>query len=117
MRCLRCGHCCLSYMVVIVVDPDIGPETEENLRAINLAEERCPHLVGDGPPYTCAVHELPWFKQTPCATHGQIERYDDELCRIGNYVLNGIKTPGMRSSCASAASSASKGRTSKQPSG
>jgi len=85
--CLRCGSCCQVSFVVIVDDPEIGP-AEDNLRAINLLEEPCPHLQGDTPgEFSCSIHDRPWYKETPCATHGQIERGNTN-CRMGEYVLN-----------------------------
>jgi hypothetical protein len=78
-------------MVVIVVDPDLGP-VEGNLRGLNfssdLKKERCPHLRGDKPgEYSCAVHDRPWYPETPCFSHGQIERSPDDPCRMGDYIL------------------------------
>lgn len=74
-------------MVVIVVDPDRGLK-EDNLRAINLLKEPCPHLRGNkAGEYSCAVHNRPWYKQTPCYKHGQIEAKKSSPCRMGEYLL------------------------------
>ena len=74
MKCLRCGYCCLNSLVVIVVDPKLGI-TKGNLKAINLKEEKCPHLEGEKPgEYNCKIHDEPWYKETPCYSHGQIEK-------------------------------------------
>lgn len=87
MRCLRCGHCCQSSLVTIVVDPARGVELD-NLKAINTSEERCPHLRGSVPgEYSCAVHDEPWYPETPCWAHGQIERSPDDPCRMGEWIL------------------------------
>jgi hypothetical protein len=76
-------------MVVIVVDPEVGP-VPGNLKAIGFKldqPERCPHLQGDEPgSYSCAIHHYPWFKDTPCGTHGQIEQNPNDPCRIGAYL-------------------------------
>jgi len=87
MRCVRCGHCCQNYMVIIVDDPKKGLK-EDNLKAIGIhGPERCPHLVGDKPgEYLCRVHERIWYKKTPCFSHGQIEN-GDTPCRMGVYVI------------------------------
>lgn len=87
MICLRCGYCCKTCCVVIVVDPDKGP-VKGNLKAVNLLEEPCPHLRGSKPgEYSCAVHDRKWYKKTPCFAHGQIERGNQE-CRMGRFLLD-----------------------------
>ena len=87
MHCLRCGHCCKTSLVVIVVDPDRGPK-RDNLRAVNLLEEGCPHLRGEkAGEYSCAIHNKPWYKRTPCYAHGQIETKKSSPCRMGEYLL------------------------------
>lgn len=86
MKCLRCGYCCLSSIVVIVIDPKLGP-IKSNLRAINLTKEKCPHLQGREPgQYDCAVHDEPWYEETPCYAHGQVEQ-GNQPCRIGEHLL------------------------------
>ena len=90
MICLRCGYCCLTPMVVIVDDPKKGIQ-EGNLKAINCLKERCPHLQGkEAGHYSCAIHDKPWYKKTPCAIHGQIER-GNQNCRMGEYQLKKAK--------------------------
>ncbi|MFX1487479.1 MAG: hypothetical protein ACFFBS_10400, partial [Promethearchaeota archaeon] len=82
MICLRCGYCCLTSLVVIVDDPDLGP-VEGNLKGLD-GTERCPHLRGDEPgKYSCAIHSYPWYKETPCFEYRQIEGNLDTPCRIG----------------------------------
>ncbi|RKX21666.1 MAG: hypothetical protein DRP45_12045 [Candidatus Zixiibacteriota bacterium] len=74
-------------MVVIVVDPDLGP-VEGNLKAIDTRKEPCPHLRGSKPgKFFCAIHDKPWYKETPCFQHTQIERSPNDKCRMGKYVL------------------------------
>jgi len=87
MKCLHCGHCCKTSMVVIVVDPELGV-VEDNLKAINLLEEPCPHLRGNKPgEYSCAIHDRSWYPETPCFAHGQMESNADNPCRIGMHLL------------------------------
>jgi hypothetical protein len=97
MICLRCSECCIGPAVIIVVDPALGP-VEDNLAGKNSGQ-RCRHLLGEEPPYTCAVHHYKWFPESPCGRHKQMERHADELCRAGNYHLNGVTLPGERAPC------------------
>lgn len=86
MKCLRCGYCCKTSCVVIVLDPKKGI-AKSNLKALNLLEEPCPHLRGDIPgEYSCAIHNEKWYKKTPCYSHTQIEQ-KDSFCRIGERLL------------------------------
>jgi len=89
MKCLRCGHCCLTSFVVVVDNPDLPP-TEDNLKVVGEnGPERCPHLRGDKPgEYSCAIHDKPWYEETPCFAHGQIERSPDNECRMGRYLID-----------------------------
>lgn len=89
MKCLRCGYCCMTSFVVVVDDPDRGP-TADNLKAIGQnGYERCHHLQGTEPgEFSCAVHDKPWYPETPCFSHGQIERSPDDECRTGRYILD-----------------------------
>lgn len=90
MICLRCGYCCVHYDVIIVVDASLGI-VDGNL-AHKPAGERCPHLVGDTPgSYSCAIHDEPWYPETPCAAFTQIEA-GNTPCRIGAHVLQGRAT-------------------------
>ena len=87
MKCLRCGYCCKAYMVVIVDDPEKGI-SEDNLKA-RKGDDSCQHLKGDKPgEYSCAIHDYPWYKKTPCYTHGQIEHDENDECRLGRWILN-----------------------------
>jgi hypothetical protein len=94
MKCLRCGYCCIKYMVVIVNNPDLGV-VPGNLIA-HPGGKPCKHLLCPQPVegplagrYACAIHHKPWYKETPCYEFGQVERSPDEPCRIGTAVLNG----------------------------
>ncbi len=92
MKCLRCGHCCIDYMVVIVkpehVDnPDF--ENEDTFMCHGGDGTPCPHLSSwEGNKTACAVHHLPWYKKTPCFSHGQIESSPDCECRMGRYIID-----------------------------
>jgi len=90
MICLRCGYCCLNYLVVVVKDPNIGI-ANDNFIALD-GTKRCPHLEGNEPgKYSCKIHEYDWFKDTPCSEHGQIETQACNLCRVGEYKLKNMK--------------------------
>ena len=96
MKCLRCGHCCKVSMVVIVVDPKLGT-IQSNLKAMNLLEEPCPHLRGDKiGEYSCAIHDEPWYHETPCFAHGQMEQSVDNPCRTGEWMLKNHKEVATR---------------------
>ena len=89
MKCLRCGHCCKKYIVVIVDNPDLGIR-DDNLISY-LGDSRCKHLLGDTiGEYSCAIHDKPWFKDTPCYAHSQIEQ-ENSNCRLGEYLLKNMK--------------------------
>jgi len=86
MICLRCGYCCKNYLVTIVDDPSLGP-VEGNLTVHEGDGTPCKHLLGEGPgSYSCGVHDRDWYKETPCYSHGQIERGNTN-CRMGKYIL------------------------------
>ena len=91
MKCLRSGWCCMALAVVIVDDPALGV-VEGNLIA-KMSGERCKHFRGDKPgEHSCALHDEPWYEETPCFSHGQIER-GETYCRMGNYILHGKQRP------------------------
>ncbi len=85
MKYLRCGYCCYKYAVIIVDDPKKGVN-EDNLIP-HLGDGPCKHLQGDGPgDYDCALHDYPWYKETPCYAHTQIGKGP---CRMGKHILGG----------------------------
>ena len=85
MKCLRCGYCCKNYCVAIVDDPNKGIH-EDNI-VIHEGNGPCKHLCGNKPgDHSCAIHDEPWYRETPCARHSQIENRDSP-CRMGVYVL------------------------------
>ena len=88
MICLRCGYCCHHYTVIIVDDPEKGV-CEGNLIPHLGQGEPCKHLRGDRPgEFECAVHHYPWYRKTPCHSHGQIESSSTGECRMGRFVLD-----------------------------
>jgi len=85
MQCQRSGYCCIKYDVIIVNDPTLGI-VDNNLIAKN-SDVRCQHLLGEKPgEFSCAIHNEPWYKKTPCFSHCQIEDGDNK-CRLGEHVI------------------------------
>lgn len=73
-------------MVVIVDDPEKGLD-EDNLKA-REGGSSCQHLKGDkSGEFSCAIHDYPWYEETPCFAHTQIEDGNTD-CRIGEHVLS-----------------------------
>jgi len=88
MICLRCGYCCQNCCVVIVDDPTKGIE-EDNLIVHEGHNTPCKHLNGDKlGEYSCAIHNEPWYNETPCYKYSQIEQDDKDECRMGRYLLD-----------------------------
>lgn len=89
MICLRCGHCC-TFPVVVVKDPKKGP-IEGNLICVNAkgpGNPPCPHLVAlPDNTFVCKIHDYPWFAESPCGRHSQIEHGNTE-CRLGRWMLD-----------------------------
>ena len=81
MICLHCGYCCTELLVVIVDNPELGI-VDGNLKG--KEDGRCQHL--DENNNMCKVHNYPWYKETPCFAHTQIE-HGNTKCRIGEYRL------------------------------
>ena len=87
MKCLRCGHCCMNYAVIIVDNPAKGI-VEGNLILHEGNGTPCKHLTGSKPgEYSCGIHNEPWYNETPCYQFGQIEATPDTPCRVGEYRL------------------------------
>ena len=81
MICLRCGYCCKALTVIIVDDPEKGI-VEGNLIEKECGT-RCKHLLGEIPDqFSCAIHDYPWYDETPCNQYIQIER-GNQPCRMG----------------------------------
>ncbi len=90
MKCLRCGHCCCSSMVM-VVKPEAA--TEDFKMSIDMEDDilfidstPCPNLSWDGTTAICTLHHYKWYKKTPCYSHGQIEQSPEDPCRMGEYL-------------------------------
>ena len=88
MICLRCGYCCVHLEVIIVDDPAKGIQ-EGNLIPKHTGE-RCKHLMDNG---DCAIHNEPWYEETPCFAFTQIET-GNQPCRLGLFhkKIAGAKT-------------------------
>lgn len=43
----------------------------------------CPHLVFNESKASCAIHDKPFYKRTPCFEFTQIEASPNDDCRIG----------------------------------
>jgi len=85
MICLKCGYCCLTYLIPIVKDPN--KEISDNNILVLDGSVRCPHLQGTkSGEYFCKIHHYEWFKDTPCGQHTQIER-ENSKCRIGYHKM------------------------------
>lgn len=88
MKCLRCGYCCKNYFVPIVDNPTLGI-MQNNLIMHEGDGTPCKHLKGDKPgEYECLIHSYPWYDQTPCYSHGQVENREDSECRVGRYMID-----------------------------
>jgi hypothetical protein len=92
MICLRCGYCCVKYDTIIINPKYINekldfedPSIEEKI-LFKEHNKWCPHLTEKKLMYSCKVHDKPWYKDTPCYNHTQIESSDNKKCRIGDYV-------------------------------
>ena len=79
-------------MCVVIVDNPDRPPYEDNIKGIGFnGPERCQHLRGDTPgKFSCAVHDKPWYPDTPCFEYGQIEQSPDDVCRMGEYILGRV---------------------------
>lgn len=88
MKCLRCGHCCINYDVEIVDNKHDG--LNENNVTYKPGGVKCKHLRGEHPgAYSCELHDMEWYKLTPCYDFGQIESSPDSECRMGRFILDG----------------------------
>lgn len=91
MICLRCGYCCIEYVVGIVNNPELGI-SEDNILP-KTSGERCKHLIGPAPgEYSCAIHNYEWYEETPCAEFTQVGK-PDSPCRRGEQILKRMAKP------------------------
>jgi len=85
MICLRSGYCCIQLEVIIVDNPELGL-TYENLKTKHTGD-KCQHLIGnEAGHYSCAIHNYPWYKETPCYQYTQVE-HKNSNCRMGEFIL------------------------------
>jgi hypothetical protein len=86
--CLRCGYCCQTSLVTIVVDSEREPGPD-NVRVINCLEERCPHLEGSvAGKFECKIHNKGWFSGTPCGQYNTyVSGQKDVPCLMGEYII------------------------------
>ena len=72
MICQRTGYCCINLFVVVVI-----PEEDGKFGVYSKpAGVQCPNLSFDEEEAaSCAVHDEPWFKSTPC--HRYQNSYED----------------------------------------
>ena len=83
MLCQRCGLCCFNMWVVIRVG---------DKAVAKPGDICCPHLkLGSDNKMTCAVHDEPWYKDTPCFVYGNSDLDPDYLCKRGQPCGVGLK--------------------------
>ena len=92
MICLNCGYCCIMSTAIIVDPKSIKDQKriEEFKKKDLIIKDHniiCPHLDLEDNVFKCKIHNLPWYKDTPCCTHTQIESRDTK-CRMGKHVLS-----------------------------
>ncbi len=90
MICVRCGYCCIMYMVVIVKPECVDKPDFKSQDTFIVKEDpnECPHLSFDEDGRaSCTIHDKSWYKKTPCFSHGQIEASPDCECRLGAHIL------------------------------
>ena len=91
MICLRCGRCCSfpvgvvkpEYVDVFTLDAD--SKDLDKWTMWKSQDMICPHMTWDGNIAICAIHDRPWFPDTPCGRHGQFE-LRNEKCRTGEWI-------------------------------
>lgn len=95
MICQRSGQCCIT-MAVIIPGPSKG-----GLRALmKPGMSRCPYLSFNvNNKASCAVHDLPFFKGSPCWVYGNPDVDPDfevkrgRPCLVGKHLrANEVKT-------------------------
>jgi len=100
MKCLHCGWCCFMYDVIIIAPTyatekfkmsDINSENENLIALHKPTGKACPHVEERDELYFCKIHSMPWYKETPCYSHSQIESNSNDNCRMGEYILNNPK--------------------------
>lgn len=98
MICVHCGLCCYDYPVGIIKKKfaDYNAKSVEDFPEeafdIKRGNTPCPHMYWEGEFSRCAVHDKPWYHETPCFAFGQIEESPNNVCRIGEWILEKRKT-------------------------
>lgn len=93
MKCVKCGYCCKQLMVMIVDDPSKGI-SEDNI-IFHDGSKPCKHLIGSEPgKYVCAIHDMPWYDETPCASHNS-ELFNDIDCKLGLHIISDYNKKGI----------------------
>ena len=54
-----------------------------NGRVLLKGDGRCPHLSFNGTTASCAVHDKPWFKKSPCFAYGNADIDPDFASKKG----------------------------------
>ena len=98
MICVHCGLCCYDYPVGIIKkefkDLDIKSTDQfpEEAFDVKPGNTPCEHLYWENHESRCAIHDKPWYQETPCFAFGQIEESPDCICRIGEWIMEKRKT-------------------------
>lgn len=84
MICLRCGYCCVEYMVIL---PD-GQYKPSGVECPNLDwdEEGKARCTIYGQSFFIAYETVKW-EDTPCGQYSQIEATPQDKCRMGAHLL------------------------------
>lgn len=95
MICQRSGWCCIGLEVVIIMKDEEGNYGYYAKRT----GIRCPHLRFEGETASCAVHDEPWYKNTPCYAYQNSELdpdyfgKDDKPCKMGPHMKQHSSLP------------------------
>lgn len=90
MNCLRCGYCCVAYPVGII-DVRQWNGIPYFTGVLKLGDKECQWLGWDSENASCTVHEVGYYEETPCFSHGQIGLPGAD-CRMGAYLRKEGKT-------------------------
>ena len=87
MICLRCGRCCVDYLVTIVRPESVNKKWAE-MTALDFTNLKgvCPHLNIEYEGTSCSIHNKEWYDKTPCYAHTQIE-VKNSPCRLGEFSI------------------------------
>jgi len=96
MKCLNCGYCCIELCVVIIKPEYVKPDLDlslvdcldDDFLTLKHSNELCPHIIIRDKKFMCGIHHYEWYKDTPCYQYVQVENNKDELCRMGDMIIN-----------------------------